>query len=209
MTANQASGIGTTAGRIKSRGDDYGVVLDSLLPLPLGPRPQGRKRMRAWMCDKRREEDVNALVSSLHWCAGSRAPIALDSVTTPRQNLVIARVRELVDRSLPTFAIPGQRAAFLKLLRGRGVYDARDGRLSLASFRSVSRISLPATTVGSPPVETVVTSETRQYFENGMERMLRSRHEVSEMKERLEITHSWPKHLPPIGGVTCSLCAPS
>ena len=72
-----------------------------------------------------------------------------------------ARVRELVDRSLPTFAIPGQRVAFLKLLRGRGVYDTRDGGLSLASFRSVTKISMLATTAGSPRVETVVTGETR------------------------------------------------
>ena len=54
----------------------------------------------------------------------------------------------------------------------------------MASFRSVSRISLPATTAESPRVETVVTGETRQYFENGMERMMRSRHDISEMKER-------------------------
>ena len=50
--------------------------------------------------------------------------------------------------------------AFLKLLLGRGVYDSRDGGLSLASFRSVSKISMPKTTAGSPSVETVVTGET-------------------------------------------------
>ena len=33
-------------------------------------------------------------------------------------------------------------------------------------------------------VESVVTGETRQYLENGMERMLRSRQETTEMKER-------------------------
>ena len=70
--------------------------------------------------------------------------------------------------------------AFLKLLRGRGVYDTRDGGLSLASFRSVSKISLPTTTAGSPRVETGMTDETRQYLENGMERMLRSRQEILE-----------------------------
>ena len=71
--------------------------------------------------------------------------------------------------------------------RGRGVYDTCDGGLSLASFRSVSKISMPTTTAGSPRVETVVTGETRQCFEHGMERMLRSRQEISEMKERLGI----------------------
>ena len=54
---------------------------------------------------------------------------------------------------------------------GRGVYDARDGGLSLANFRSISKISLPTTTAGSPRVESVVTGETRQSLENGMERM--------------------------------------
>ena len=120
------------------------------------------------------EEDVNTLISDLIWCSGSTAPFAVDSAPTPRQDLVIARVRELVDRSLPTFAIPGQRVAFLKLLRGRGVYDTRDGGLSLASFRSVSKISLPATTEGCPRVDAVVTGETRQYLENGIERTLRA-----------------------------------
>ena len=65
------------------------------------------------------------------------------------------------------------------------MYDPRDGGLILASFRSVSRISLPAIPAGSLRVETVVTVETRQYLENDMERMLRSRQEISEMKERL------------------------
>ena len=92
-----------------------------------------------------------------------------------------------MDRSLPTFAIPGQRVAFLKLLRGRGVYGTRDGGLSLASFRSVSKISLPTTTAGSLRVQTVVTGETRQYLENGMEHMLRCGQEISEMKQRLGI----------------------
>ena len=44
---NQASGTGTTTGRIKSLKDGYGVVLDTIFPLPLvrelGPRPQGHK----------------------------------------------------------------------------------------------------------------------------------------------------------------------
>ena len=77
--------------------------------------------------------------------------------------------------------------AFLKLQRGRGVYDTRDGGLSLANFRSVSKISMPATTAGSHRVETVVTGETRQCLESDMERVLRSRQEISEMKERLKI----------------------
>ena len=76
--------------------------------------------------------------------------------------------------------------AFLKLLRGRGVYDTCGG-LSLASSRSVSKISMPATTAGSLHVETVVTGETRQYLENGMDGAHAERQEISEMKQRLGI----------------------
>ena len=191
---SQASGEETTAGRIKSLKDDYGVVLDSIFPLPLvhefGLRPQGRRQVRAWLRDKR-----------------TPIPLSRVSVGAPGQErrlqLIrclhrdkIRRVRELVDRSLPTFAIPGQRVPFLMLLRGRGVYDTRDGGLSLASFRSVSKISLPATTAGSHRVETSVTGETRQHLENGMERMLRSRQDISDMKKRLGIIPYIDKTLP-------------
>ena len=132
---------GQWTGRSKSLKDGYGVVLDTIFPLvhELGPRPQGQRQVRAWLSDKRREEDVNALISSLNGSLVQEYRLHLIRWPTPRQDLVIARVRELVDRSLPTFAIPGQRVAFLKLLRGRGVYDTRDGGLSLASFRSVSK----------------------------------------------------------------------
>ena len=55
MTVNQASGPGTTAGRIKSLKDGC-VVLDTIFPLPLvhelGPRPQERRQVRAWFVTK-------------------------------------------------------------------------------------------------------------------------------------------------------------
>ena len=67
MTVSQASGEETTGGRVKSLKDGYGVVLDSIFPLPLvhelGPRPQERTQVRAWFRTKRREGDVNALCS--------------------------------------------------------------------------------------------------------------------------------------------------
>ena len=57
-TVNQASGPGTTAGRIKLE-DGYGVVLETIFPSPLvhelGPRLQGRRQVRAWLRDKRCE----------------------------------------------------------------------------------------------------------------------------------------------------------
>ena len=151
-------------------------MLDTIFPLvhELGPRPYGRRQVRARLREKRREEDINVLISSLNWCSGSRVSFASDSAAITRQELTIARVRELVDRSLPTFAIPGQRVTFLKLLRGRDVYDSRDSGLSLVSFRSVSKISMSTTITTSPRVEKVVTGETRQYLKNDMERMLGS-----------------------------------
>ena len=95
MTVNHASGVWTTAGRFKYLEGGYSVFLDSIFPLPLvcelGPRPQGRMQVRAWLCDKKREEDINALISSLNWCSGLKAPVAVDSVHTSRQDLT-ARV---------------------------------------------------------------------------------------------------------------------
>ena len=98
-----------------------------------------------------------------------------------------AQIRELLDRSLPTFAIQGQRVTLMKLLRDREVYDTRDDGFSLTSFRSVSKISMSTITAGSHRVETVMTGETRRYLENDMERILRGRREISEMKDRLDI----------------------
>ena len=91
MTVIQAGGEGTTAGRIKSLKDGCGVVLASIFPLPLdhelGPRPQGRRQVRACFRDKRRKEVVNALASSLNWCSESGAPFAADSVPTQRDKI--------------------------------------------------------------------------------------------------------------------------
>ena len=89
------------------------------------------------------------------------------------------------------------------------ISDTRDGGLSLASFRYAPNISMPTTTAESLCVKTVVTFETRQYLENGMKRMLRSRQEISEMKERLEIIPYMDRTLASNRGVICNLCAPS
>ena len=111
-----------------------------------------RRQVRVWLRDKRREEDVNALISCLNWCS------AADSVP-----------RELVDRSLPTFAIPGQRVAFLKLLRGSGVYDTRDGWTQPDKFRIGSRLpetcsfsGQPVVLSSPPPARTVGSQDTHQ-----------------------------------------------
>ena len=68
MTVNQISGQG-----------GYGVMLDTIFPLPLvhelGPRPHGRGQVRAWLRDKRREEDINALISSLNCFSGPKVRV--------------------------------------------------------------------------------------------------------------------------------------
>ena len=80
--------------------------------------------MRAWLPDRRREEDINALIAGLNGCSGSMVPFASDSVLTPRQDLVTARVRG-ASRSVTSDVRDPGTAAFVKLLRDRGVYDIR------------------------------------------------------------------------------------
>ena len=78
----------------------------------------------------------------------------------------------------------------MKLLRGRGVHDTRDGELCLASFRTVSKISMPAATAGSPRVETVVTGETRQYLEHGMDHPLHGQTLASNRRRYVQIVRA-------------------
>ena len=109
------------AARQRRKDDDqgqrgYGVELDQLFPLPLvfelGPRPPRRRQVRARLRDRRREDDSMAPSLPSIFAQVRGHPLLLIRRFTARQNVVTARVRELVDRTLPTFAIPGQRARF-------------------------------------------------------------------------------------------------
>ena len=55
--------------------------MDTIISLPLvrelGPHPQRRSQLRAWLRNERREEGINALISSLNWGSGSRAPFCI------------------------------------------------------------------------------------------------------------------------------------
>ena len=121
LTLNQASGIGTTIGRIKSLEGGCGVVLDSLFPLPSRFMNWGRVRR-----------------------GGNRCPRLGDIAG------------QGVGRSVPTFAIP---ASGFSEAAARPWYDMCDGGLSLASFRSVSKISLSGDHCGISPRRHVNTSK--------------------------------------------------
>ena len=71
-------------------------------------------------------------------------------------------------------AIPSQRAAFLELLKGCGVYDVDTAGMTLAPFTTVSSISMPQTTAGSIWLSDVALGPIFQYLERGMQRMLRT-----------------------------------
>ena len=187
-------GAEPTADRIQARSGRCGVKLDGLFPLHLlkdaGGRPVGRTRVRRWRQEVRQVADQDALITSLNWCAGCNTPTArIDpALCGPGLRSVYARIMGLVSDTAPVAAIPNRRAAFLELLRGRCVYDQRDGGLNLVSFRSVSRISLPSSTAGSPAVETVVSDAARQFLGGDLQRMLRSNDEVKALKEAKKIT---------------------
>ena len=86
--------------------------------------------------------DINLVLESLNWCAGCQTP----SEPRPRdvpgtknsiarsQRMAEARAAEGVDDFLCCDAIPPQRAAFLELLQGRGIYDVDASHLTLAPF---------------------------------------------------------------------------
>ena len=71
-----------------------------------------------------------------------------------------ARAAAGVDDFLGGEAIPSQRAAFLELLKGRGVYDVDTAGMTLAFFITVSAISMPQTTAGSPCVALALSRRT-------------------------------------------------
>ena len=70
------------------------------------------------------------------------------SEPTSAQAAVQARVHGLV-KLVSGHAIPGQQAAFRALLKGRGVYDTGSA-VSLASFSTPAKVSLPASLLGAP-----------------------------------------------------------
>ena len=83
-------------------------------------------------------------------------------------------------------------SAFLELTRGRSVYDEKVTGANIARFSSASGVSLPDTVRGAPFLDEVIPAWMQILFENSMERMLRSDHELK--REELVEPH-WDARL--------------
>ena len=79
-------------------------------------------------------------------------------------------------------------AAFLELLKGRGVYDVDTAGMTLAPFTTVSAISMPQTTAGSPWLEDVAPGTALRYLEKGTQRMLCTEQEFKELSDANPMT---------------------
>ena len=94
-------------------------------------------------------------------------------------DIIVTSVLEFV--SWVCWQLPHRSLDVDDINRSRPLYTWRSVHIE-GNCPSVNEVA-----TGYPRVETVVTGETRQYLENGKVRMLRSRQEISEMKERLRI----------------------
>ena len=164
-------------------------------------------------------KDINGVLESLNWCAGfptpgseprsesgrsskqrtttrqstrhNSVPAACEHSSGAGQARAEARAAAGVDDFLNCDAIPSQRAAFLELLKGRGVYDVDAAGMSLAPFTTVSAISMPTSTAGSPWLVDVAPSPALHYLGKGMQRMLRTEQEFNERLAANPITPFW------------------
>ena len=182
----------------------YGLDLQQVFPLHRVPQVQAGRRdvgtsYRQTVAARRRLKDINGVLESLNWCAGFPTPAnsksAREQSSADGQASAEARAAAGVDDFLNCDAIPSQRAAFLELLKGRGVYDVDTAGLSLASFTTVSAISMPTSTAGSPWLEDVAPSPSLHYLEKGMQRMLRTQHEFNETLAANPVTPYWDRTL--------------
>ena len=92
---------------------------------------------------------------------------------------VEARVVAAVDDFSDYDATPKQQDAFQALLRGRSVYDPDSAGLSIASYTSVSSVSMPTSTASAPLLTDVAPDEAFHYMGRRLQRMLRPRPNMS------------------------------
>ena len=100
-----------------------------------------------------------------------------------------------VDDFMDYDAIPKQQEAFRALLRGRSVYDTTATGLSLASFSSVSSVSLPATTAGAPALIDIAPSEALHYMDRKLQRMLRPAADYDRLVAENPVKPYWDRTL--------------
>ena len=66
---------GLEAWRRRRNDDDRArSVVSATSVYDVGPRAHGRRQVRTYLRDKRRQEDFYDLIAGLNWCSGSRAP---------------------------------------------------------------------------------------------------------------------------------------
>ena len=188
MSSESASGSGSAAGSGWAGPGSSRVDLDVVFPLPPFVSAPGlsEKRRAAGRSLRRRLADINSAIVSLNWFAGYREPDAAPRQGVPPSAIqaeVTARVIELVDymHSIDV-AIPSPRSAFLELTRGRSVYDDKAAGANIARFSSAAGVSLPETVLGAPFLDEVIPAWMQIFFENSMERMLRSKHGLDGVK---------------------------
>ena len=104
---------------------------------------------------------------------------------------IVEGVRDFADYD----AIPKQKEAFGSLLRGRGVYDTEASGLSIASYVSVSSVSLPVTTAGSPLLTDIAPEEALHFMRGKLQRMLRSTAEYERLAAETPVTPYWDRTL--------------
>ena len=205
-----AMGGGATYGRDASPSapKGYGVDLPRIFPLPLQPQlhhcSSGRAGgSRAEHSLRGRRRDVNDCLSAINWCSGykhSRGGAILHegSALGEAQRIqaeVEARVVAAVDDFSDYDATPKQQDAFQALLRGRSVYDPDSAGLSIASYTSVSSVSMPTSTASAPLLTDVAPDEALHYMGRRLQRMLRPKAEYERLVTESPVKPYWDRTL--------------
>ena len=160
----------------------------SLFPLPLiehssdpGRGSCGRHSQQRRCRAARLTDDANDSLRALNWLAGKGEPGPGPLSDLHRR--VHASVLAAVSDYMPESAIPSRQAAFSQLLRGRSVY-AGSTNPNLATFTSVSRVSLPPDLADAPCLEDLLPPHLRHLVSGSVQRLLRSDAEFKEMCEK-------------------------
>ena len=143
----------------------HALDVEPLFPLPV---PGARRR--------RREA---AAIKSLNWMAGY--PLREDRSVTALQASACARVKELVESQARPEAAPAEKAAYLELLKARSEYDMPDGSgANLVTLRNAAQVSMPVSVKDAPFIADLLP-DAAHYFGDGLERMLLSADEFSNL----------------------------
>ena len=147
------------------------------------PKGVGSRTRQRFARAVRRCKDINAALWSLNWLSGKRGPPA--DFVTEEQRPVGARVARMADCYLDEdIAIPGEKAAFKQLLRGRSIYPGGDdapGGINIARYTRPADVSLPESVHDAPLLEDLLKGTPAAHYLDGVGagRMLRAEDEIS------------------------------